>query len=552
MGWLDLFKSKTPDLPDRQAASDIFASPVLAPAAGFMDGTDGAPRMAWARYGSSGLGSYSGGSPYVMTMGGPTARERGQAAGVATDLATSNPAIATIIESLVTNALGTGLTLSSKPDAEALGISVEDAKALSDTIEKKWKAFAANPLAVDWTGRFDLHALAAAAYRSFLVNGEVVATLEWKRAPGSSTSTKVNLLDPRQLDTTKTTHEDASFSLNGVAFDKTGRVAGYWLRNLPLGNTYAAPMPTLIPASTPWGRQRVIHIFDLTDARQVRGLSPLVAALTPAHERESLAEFTMASALLQSTYALTVESDLPANAAFAGLSVSDQMSGGFSGGMGEYAAGKAEWYSRSKITPQPGVVNHLSPGDKLRMNSVQTPNSTFESFDKSLTRKAARAAGTTHEDVSGDWSAVNFSASRMASELPHRLNMRRRKAIVEKFYASVYAAWLEEQIETGQIAVPQSAAQFWAAKEAYTSATFIGLGRAEPDRKKAADATILELENGLTTLGAALAERGIDLDVHVEELQRERGILRAAGLDHPFFPGVVTTQTRDENLRTTQ
>jgi lambda family phage portal protein len=514
--------------------------------AGFQDGTDGkGPRLAWARYQSPlGMGwNASANTPLAIQYGGRTARDAVAASVVANDLATSNPALATILDTSEVNAVGTGLTLSSKPDADALGISPEAARKLSHAIETRWKPWSENPLEVDISGRCDIHALAAAAYRSALLNGEIVATLDWQAFRGASTRTKVALLDTRQLDATIIGLRDGWNVLNGVAFDARGRVAGYYLRELPLGATFIQPMAKFVPAFTAWGRRKVIHLFELRDPRQVRGLSPLVGALTPAQEREANAEFTLANAMIQTGFAMTVESDLPPAAAMGGLSVNDEMSG--IGAINEY---RSDWYTKTRVNPQPGTINHLAPGDKLKFNKVENPTATFEAFDRSLARKAARAAGESYENVSGDYSQTNFSASRMAGEQPHRMTMKRRRNLVEALYRAVFDAWLEEQIETGAIELPDGAPPFYAARDAYTASKWLGLGRAEPDRKKAADATVLELENGLTTFEDALAERGLDLETHIQNLKTERDLLKAAGLDHPFHPGATVTQMRDETL----
>ena len=102
--------------------------------------------------------------------------------------------------------------------------------------------------------------------------------------------------------------------------------------------------------------------------------------------------------------------------------------------------------------------------------------------------------------------------------------------ITEAFYSAVFAGWLEEAIETGAIELPKNAPQFYAAREAYTEALWLGLGRVQPDPLKAAQATKLEIELGLTTLTDALAERGRDFEIVLEERKAERDQLREAGL----------------------
>ena len=138
-------------------------------------------------------------------------------------MATQNSTIATLLTNLTATAIGTGLTLSSKPRAAELGITEDEARALSHQIESKWAAWQSNPLEVDLSGRFDMTGLAAGFFRQWLLNGEAVATLEWQRFPGATTKTKVQLLDVAQLDRTITRYEPEDLRvLQGVVFNKVG------------------------------------------------------------------------------------------------------------------------------------------------------------------------------------------------------------------------------------------------------------------------------------------------------------------------------------------
>jgi lambda family phage portal protein len=506
----------------------VAPSGVSGPSLDFTTSTDGrGERLAWARY-STPFGSHGS---YAPAMGAYPARERNLASAVSTDLSTSNPVIATLIENLTTNNVGTGLTLSSKIDGRALSIDADAARGLSSQIERAWLKWAGNPLECDLSGRHTLHDIAAAGFRTWLRTGEVLASIDWQNSRGAKSKTKISLLDPAQLDQTRTiTGPGEQFrTLQGVVFDGNGRVAGYYILPFRLGQWNLSPQAVLVQATTSWGRQKVVHLFDLLTAGQVRGLSPLTAALTPAHEKGTLGEFTLDAALLQTQYALTVESDLPPAQALNGLAVpelSAQQSP-----MTDALELRAGWYEKSKITTQPGVINHLAPGDKLHINRSETPNSTFDAFDKSLTRSASKAAGGSYEDISGDYSAVNFSASRMASETPHRINMRRRVSITERFYRAAFSAWLEEAIETGVVELPRGAPPFYAARDEYTAAKWLGQGRIQPDPLKAAQATVMELEHNLTTLTDALAERGLDLETVLEERAAERKLMASMGIE---------------------
>lgn len=498
--------------------------------AGLLDGTDGTPSMTWARYPVQSPADYGfyGGS--AIAIGGKYGREAPLAASIASDLQISNPVVATIAETMELYAVGTGLTLSSRPNLEKYGVSKEDIRKLSHDIETLWEGYSTNPREVDFTGRFDLHMLAATAFRSYEIAGEYVVTFDFAMTPGGKFRTKVSLLDALQLDRSRTMMRDGLRSINGVAFSTQGRVVGYWLRQIAMGDTVGQPQSKLVPAVTTWGRPKVLHQFEAKDPRQVRGMSPIAPALTPAHARETLGEFALAAAYIQTSFSMTVESDFPPQVAFQGLHVDDA-----EGGMAAFLSQRKDWYTSARITPKPGVVHHLAPGDKMKFNRSETPNNTYGDFDKSLARRAARAAGLTYEDVSGDYSQTSFSASRMATDAPWRLTLKRRRNIVEPFYKATFRCWLEEAIETGQIKLPENAPPFWQDPEAYTRAKWLGSARPEPDRAKLAMAQERELANGTLSLTDALAERGIDFETHFEQLQEEKEYLEKIGLKHPYW-----------------
>lgn len=206
---------------------------------------------------------------------------------------------------------------------------------------------------------------------------------------------------------------------------------------------------------------------------------------------------------------------------------------------------RESFYGKAKITPQPGTINHLAPGDKLHFHKSETPNNTFEGFDRSLTRKSAKAVGSSYEDVSGDYSGTSFSASRWAAALPHEINLVRRKNICEHLYRCVYETLVEEIIERGVVDLPPNAPPFSReTKAAYCGAKFLGRGMIQPDPKKASEAQLMRLENGLATFAEIIGEDGKDLETHVEALVAERDLLAQRGLNHPFYVGATTTQKR--------
>src|SRR5581483_1552205 len=116
----------------------------------------------------------------------------------------------------------------------------------------------------------------------------------------------------------------------------------------------------LVPLRTAWGRTKLAFGFEIIEPGQVRGLSPIVAALTSAQERAMLQEITVAGQALQNTFALSIESAMPRREAIDSLAVDDRESGAWDA---RYLALRRDWYTAAKVEAQPGLVNHLAPGD---------------------------------------------------------------------------------------------------------------------------------------------------------------------------------------------
>lgn len=509
---------------------------------GIMDGADGKRSMTWTNHSYSGWGNGYLGYRVGGMPGSEYARERSLVSSLSSEMVTTDSTIAGMVETYATQAVGNGLTLSAKPDAAALSITPEEARELSDTIERKWREWCSNPLECDASGRHTLHQLALASYKSYLLTGESVVALDWQRVKGASSATKVKLLDSRQVDQSKTQTTESGSVVQGVAFDKGGRVTGYFIRPYQLGTLNYSPATQFVPAYTSWGRPRLLHLFDLVVPGQIRGLSPLVASLTPAKAKAVLREYTLSAAFVQTMFAASVESDMPD--ALKGLNASK---GGDEAGIqgidpqpsqstspdAWYKAVSAYYDGANRVSLNPGVVNHMYKGDSLKIHRSETPNSNYASIDSSMLREAAKASGGSYEEISGDFSKTSFSASRLALDLPFRVTERKRESIAIRFYQAVYRCWLEEQLETGAIVAPKNAPPFWEAVDAYTNAKWRGKGKAVADPLKQAQADILEIENGLATFEEKLGERGYDFEEVVAQRAAERRALEEVGLNYP-------------------
>ncbi|SHO65825.1 phage portal protein, lambda family [Pseudoxanthobacter soli DSM 19599] len=417
--------------------------------------------------------------------------------------------------------VGVGLRLNAQPDADALGVSRDEAQALARRIERRFYLYASRPEECDISGRMALGQLAAQAYRSWIATGEVVGTIRHLRTADSTSATKLQLIPSHRL----SQETRAPDMIQGVRFDTgTGRPRSYRFR---LRLDGMSDEDVMVLARDSAGRPQVVHVFDGAIG-QVRGITPLAPALQVVRQYDQLSNATLTAALIQAIFAATLKSDAPSAEAFDALrdmaeKLPPDPESGLPPSPFEVAEGmRADWYAETKIDlGEFGKITHLPTGDELEFHGSEHPNSTYEAFAKFLLREIARCLGVTVEQLTGDYSGATYSSVRMATEEIWKIVEYRREHIIGRLYQMLYEAWLEEEIESGRIAFPGGLAGFWRNRAAATLATWRGPVKPTADDKKTAQAWEILLKNGVVTEEMVCAAYGIDWEDKNEQLARE-------------------------------
>jgi lambda family phage portal protein len=408
--------------------------------------------------------------------------------------------------------VGDGLRLASKPDAAALGITQDEADAWSQDVERRHKLWANCPIECDARATMTLADMEGAALKSYFSHGEAVGLLPMVSRPGASTRTKVKLLPAHKL-----MQDSNGFrQYQGITTDGWGMPVSYRF-SLRMREMYEEIVD--IRARDGAGRPQVIHIFD-GEIEQMRGVTPLAPALRVCRQYDQLSDATLTAALIQSIFAATIESDAPTDTILQALQDDDEQGVG-SGNMGNLLDAKAGWYDGTKIDlGRAGKIAHLFPGEKLMFNGAKTPNSTYEAFAKFLMREIARCLGLSFETLTGDYTAATYSSVRMSTSELWPLTVRRRAKIPARLRQHVFEAWLEEQIELGNIRFPGGIAGFFdpVKRRAACNAEWKG-----PPKPQADDLKTAKAHQTYKTMGVVTDEMICnDLGVDVEDVYRQR------------------------------
>lgn len=455
--------------------------------------------------------------------------------------------------------VGSHLLLNAKPSVAVLGaldpyFDASWEKEFQEEIEPNFTLYAESPNCwLDASMRMTLTEMARLEVGVWLAGGESLATAEWMR-DGRPFNTAINLVDCDRLSNPFGMFNNPKLR-GGVVLDNNGVPLSYKIRVAhPADFTAWANFDVYswkdVPARKPWGRQQVLHIVEQRRVDQHRGLSTMTSTLEEVRMRRHFRKIMLQNAVVQATYAASIESDLPSEAVFTQLgggnldqvafqNAIESYATGFLGAVGAYSKG-------GKNLAIDGVkVPHLFPGTKLQMRPASTGDGMGEGFEQSLLRYEAAAMGVSYEEYSKDFSRTNYSSGQMSSNLTWRRMMSEKRRVADRFMTFGYRLLLEEMINKNALkTVPSSKAHlFYSGKtlgmgfEAISACDWIGASRGQTDQLKETQAAIQRILFGLSTWEAELGRLGKDWRQVFAQIQREqtdrdeRGILQNIGSD---------------------
>jgi lambda family phage portal protein len=431
---------------------------------------------------------------------------------------------------VVDSIIGATWSLTSKPNARALGISDDAADELANSIEAAWAGWADDPdCYCDAERRLNFGGILGLLFRHRLVDGEALAKIEWLPR-GGLYSTAVKVVDPDRLSNPYNQIDTVTRRM-GVELGPSEEPIGYHIRMAHPGDA-GVYNPNLwkweyFERETPFGRRLVVHAFEADRGGQVRGqplLAPVVKKLRMLGRYD---EAELQAAVLNAVMAALVESPFD----------HEQIAGAFGGGeeLSSYQAQRLAYYDAAPVQLAGAKMMFTFPGEKVTLTKPSHPNSVFEHFVRASLRNVASALGTSYEQLSMDWGQVNYSSARAALLEVWRGYTARRGHFAAQAVQPIYAAWLEEAVDKGTVKLPAGAPDFYAAKAAYCAARWIGPGRGWVDPLKEAQAAAFRIASGVSSLEREAAEQGDDYLDTLRQIARERKEMEALGLDWNDF-----------------
>lgn len=434
------------------------------------------------------------------------------------DLMRNNPLALGAVNTVVTNAVGTGLVMRSTIDAVTLGLSQDQAQELQSTIEREFKLWSSSADNCDATRTNNFYELQALAFRSALESGDVFSSLPMIPRRSSAYSMKIQLIEADRV-INKDYAVDSDRLVQGIERDEYGAPVKYHiLKRHPGGLMPAANLEwDVIPAfGAKTGRRNILHLYDKRRPGQSRGvpyIAPVIELL------KQLGDYTTAevtAAVVSGMFTVFVKSE---NAQ--GLDLSDD------GGKNDK--------SGSVLEMGAGAILDLAPGEDVTFADPKRPNTAFDPFLQAILRQIGVALELPFEVLVKHFTA-SYSAARAALLEVWRFYKGRRAWLAEMFCQPVYEAWLEEAIARGRIDAPG----FFddpTIRAAYCSAEWIGDSPGQLDPLKEVNAAKGRLELNLTCHSSeATAMTGEDWNSTIERRAREEQKMKALGLTTIYAP----------------
>lgn len=397
------------------------------------------------------------------------------------------------IATIVNNVVGWGI------EAKIVGST----KAVNRSAQALWNEWAGST-ACDFDGRMTFAGIQRLAMATIVESGEVLIKREPARSvDGLPVPLRVRVLEPDFIDVTKSGKgEGGGPIVGGIEFDRSGRRVAYWLHSSHPGSSLLSSATIgseRVPASD------VIHAYEVERPGQVRGAPWLASAIAKLQDLDDLEDAELMQQKVAACFAAFVQDLDGAASPLGDLDSSDE----------------------TIEDLEPGHIQYLPPGKTV---SFATPPAAQGSgLSERALRRVAAGLGVTYEDLTGDYSKVNYSSARMA-RLAHwqAVESWRWGFFIPQVCAGVWR-WFSEMAGTnldwGRI----------------PSATWTPPPPPAIDPEKEGRAMRDDVRTGRKTLFQALRELGEDPEAHLEEIAAGNKLVDKLGIVLDADPRKTTT-----------
>lgn len=376
----------------------------------------------------------------------------------AADLAINSPVGAAIIQTMVTNVIGTGLKLFPRINSKALNISPDAAREWCRNTKREFEMWADNSFCCDFSRRNTFGELQNISFTSALTDGDSFALFRRRLpSPENPYSLRLMLIEAQRVSNPAGSGEyvgnispvemllsNGHRVVNGIEIDQNGTLFAAWVSNRIWDE------PGAIDANLKWqrvkffgdktGTKNLLHICRDTRPGQFRGVPCLAPVILQLKQIARYTDAELSAAIIRSFLAVfftQAASNIDLNSI---LPKADEDPNKPVVDVSDYRLGS-------------GTVSALPAGVDVKAIDAGKSQSTFDAYTTSLIKQTGAALGLPYEVLMKNFQA-SYSASKAALMQAADEFRRLRKAFVEDFCRPIYETFLMEAISIGRIKAP--------------------------------------------------------------------------------------------------
>lgn len=484
------------------------------------------------------IGSYNGGSlsrpalknfrPYSGDANADTIHDLPTLRSRSRDLARNAPIGGAAINTVVSNVIGTGLSMKLNPDTKYLGMSDDQAEDWKREVEAEWLIWC-NSTFCDASRSMNFYGLQSLALRSMLESGDVLAITPAIKKNNFPYSLAVQLIEADRL-SNKNSLSDTKSMVAGVKIDENGAAVSYSISKQHPGSFKRASMEWVdVDAYGKNGRKNVLHLFDKRRPGQVRGVPYLSPVIEHLKQLSRYSEAELQAAVISAAFAVFIKMDPEA---FQSLFEGDSST--------QYLKNATSWNGEVATDLEgPGKVVNLLPGEEPVSPDLGRPNVNFDPFFLSMIKQVGATLEIPFEVLVKHFSS-SYSASRAAMLDFWRIVRIRRDFMATNFCEPIKDLWFEEAVAIGRVKAPGFFSDI-RIRQAYTRCNWIGDSPGSIDPEKEVNAAQKRVDLGISTREKeSIAYDGGDWEANHKQLAKEQSMRKEDDLVQEVEPSTGT------------
>jgi lambda family phage portal protein len=487
--------------------------------------------------GSSGRGSYNAGSrtrrtiktftPKVTDADSaslkdlPDIRERSR------DLLRNTPIASGAIGTNQVHVIGSGLKLQSRINADALGISEDEADKWQNKTETEFRSWAES-LDCDINRSKNFYDYQNLVFRAVLESGDVFVLPLFKEIDTLNYGLRLQAVEADRVENPNSKQDKVTLS-GGVEKKSDGTPSKYWIRTRHPGSD-KPPFERKwdsIRAFTPSGRRKVLHVYEQLRPGQTRGIPYLAPVIEMLHQLGQYTDAELQSAVISSYFTVFVKTP-EGGTNFSTFLPSDE--GGES--------------TDEDYTMGSGAIVGLAEGESIETANPGRPNSGFDPFVQAILRQVGSALGLPFELLIQHFTK-SYSAARTAMLNAWKVFMTRRSFMISHFCDIVYELWMEEAVLRERIIAP-GFLNDPLLRKAWLGNMWIGPAAGQIDPTKETAAAQARVDGNFSTIAIESAGMGHDFDQNIRQIKKEA--IKVAEINKIKNPVVLKTNEEVDDL----